>query len=81
MLRPVSSWFTYPQLAGEGACGCVRRRKVTLMDDLARQRELQLQRDELLSTPNCPRCLHQMEPSGGKPVWLCLVCGSEKVSH
>ncbi|WP_157487615.1 hypothetical protein [Leifsonia sp. Root112D2] len=33
------------------------------MDDLERQRELRRVRDEVLSSPNCPICLHRMEPA------------------
>lgn len=47
------------------------------MDDLARQRELRLERDRLLDTPNCPNCLHRMEPAevDGEARWLCPGCG------
>ncbi|WP_406250345.1 zf-TFIIB domain-containing protein [Microbacterium sp. M] len=49
------------------------------MDDLQRQRELRLVRDEILSTPNCPDCLHPMEPaqSAGTDVWRCTSCERE----
>lgn len=49
------------------------------MDDLQRQRELRLVRDEILSTPNCPDCLHSMEPShnADTDVWRCTECGKE----
>ena len=49
------------------------------MDDLQRQRELRLIRDESLSTPNCPDCLHPMEPAqaADSDVWRCTACGRE----
>ncbi|MGP6172051.1 zf-TFIIB domain-containing protein [Microbacterium sp. A204] len=48
------------------------------MDDIERQRQLRQLRDELLSTPNCPACLHQMEAAevNGQPLWRCLECGA-----
>ncbi|WP_415127553.1 zf-TFIIB domain-containing protein [Microbacterium sp.] len=50
------------------------------MDDLARQRELRQLRDEVLSTPNCPECLHRMEPAtvDDVPVWRCARCGATR---
>ncbi|WP_363317989.1 zf-TFIIB domain-containing protein [Microbacterium sp. Bi121] len=50
------------------------------MDDLERHRRLRLERDALLSTPNCPTCLQQMEPAeiDGVPVWRCPECGAER---
>ncbi|WP_168627370.1 zf-TFIIB domain-containing protein [Cryobacterium sp. BB307] len=46
------------------------------MDDLERQRELGRYRDETLNTPNCPTCLHRMEPVDveGDPTWQCTQC-------
>ncbi|WDH78257.1 recombinase family protein [Microbacterium esteraromaticum] len=47
-------------------------------DELSRQRERNRQRDGLLSTPNCPECLHRMEPAGiagEAPGWRCVECG------
>lgn len=47
------------------------------MDDLERQRELRRERDALANdTPNCPRCLHRMEPAevDGEAVWRCPEC-------
>lgn len=43
------------------------------MDDLAHQRQLRRLRDEVLSTPNCPACLHRMEPT--EEGWACADCG------
>lgn len=47
------------------------------MDDLERQRELDRSRDEALNTPNCPSCLHRMEPVevDRVPMWQCPECG------
>lgn len=49
------------------------------MDDLERQRELRLMRDEIMSTPNCLHCLHRMEAAerDGEAVWRCTSCGAE----
>lgn len=51
---------------------------MTKMDDLERQRELRRLRDETLNTPNCPACLHRMEPAkvDGDLVWACPECGT-----
>lgn len=48
-------------------------------DDLDRQRTLRKLRDGALSTPNCPSCLHHMEPADTDhgPVWRCPFCGAE----
>ncbi|MBD8012811.1 zf-TFIIB domain-containing protein [Microbacterium sp. Re1] len=48
------------------------------MDDFERQRQLRVERDALaFDTPNCPTCLHRMEPAevDGEPVWRCPECG------
>lgn len=46
------------------------------MDDLEHQRQMRLKRDAFLNTPNCPDCLHRMDPAeaDGEPVWRCHVC-------
>jgi ribosomal protein L37AE/L43A len=51
---------------------------MTKMDDLERQRELRRLRDEALNTPNCPACLHRMEPAevDDDLVWACPECGA-----
>ena len=51
---------------------------MTKMDDLELQRELRRLRDETLNTPNCPACLHRMEPAevDGELVWACPECGA-----
>lgn len=48
------------------------------MNDLVQQRQIRLKRDAILDTPNCPKCLHRMEPVevDGAPVWLCSECGT-----
>ncbi|WP_350223938.1 zf-TFIIB domain-containing protein [Microbacterium sp. LMC-P-041] len=50
------------------------------MDDLQKQRELHQLRDDALSTPNCAKCLHPMEPAerDGTPVWSCPDCGADQ---
>ncbi|WP_420827628.1 zf-TFIIB domain-containing protein [Microbacterium esteraromaticum] len=50
------------------------------MDDLDRQRELRRLRDEVLSTPNCLRCVQRMEPAevDGEPIWQCPECGATR---
>ncbi|WP_460797784.1 zf-TFIIB domain-containing protein [Microbacterium sp. GXF0217] len=50
------------------------------MDDLERQRELRVARDEVLSTPNCPNCLHRMDTTErtGVAMWHCYECGTEQ---
>ena len=51
---------------------------MTKMNDLERQRELRRLRDETLNTPNCPACLHRMEPAkvDGDLMWACPGCGT-----
>ncbi|MEJ1088330.1 hypothetical protein WDU99_08375 [Microbacterium sp. Mu-80] len=50
------------------------------MDDLERQRELRRERDRLLDVPNCPECLHRMEPAevDDDLMWLCRECGASR---
>ncbi|MGP6177845.1 zf-TFIIB domain-containing protein [Microbacterium sp. A196] len=51
------------------------------MDDLSRQRQLRLERDALaMDVPNCPACLHQMEPAeaNGEYIWECHECGATR---
>lgn len=46
------------------------------MDDMERQRQLRRERDSLaFDTPNCPKCLHRMEP--GEESWVCPECGED----
>lgn len=50
------------------------------MDDLSRHRQLRLERDALsLDVPNCPKCLHRMEPAEAErePVWVCEYCTAQ----
>lgn len=39
--------------------------------------------DTSLDSPNCPACLHRMEPAetaSGEVHWLCLECGQRSIA-
>ena len=50
-----------------------------MTDDLARQRKRHPEAEQSLDVPNCPECLHRMEPQIRQVEvgWECPNCGHE----